>query len=111
MVRTVCALTRRAAVALVQALGVRRVPERPTGPSLEQICADLHRLESEIATLLADPTRPALYHRLQAVSWAYDRALKDACIALGLPAPDHDPLDQFERLAAEAELTAAGLRW
>ena len=87
------------------------MPPQPTGPSLERICADLHRLDHERAWLLADPGVPALYHRLQAVSWAYDHALRDACTALGLPAPEHNPLGHAERIATEAELSAAGLRW
>jgi len=79
---------------------------------LQRICADLRRLDSELAQLLvSDPRTPALFHRLQAVSWAYDGALRDACSALGVPAPDHAPFGQTERLRTEAELTAAGLRW
>ena len=101
----------RALLALGQALGVSRVPPQPTGPSLERICADLHRLDLERAFLLSNPHIPALYHRLVAVSWAYDRALRDACEALGLPAPERDPFGYAERLATEAELSAAGLRW
>ena len=101
----------RALAALGQAVGVGHVPPGPTGPPLERICADLRRLDLQRASLLADPHMPALYHRLQAVSWAYDRTLRDACTALGLPAPEHDPLNQAERITTEAELSAAGLRW
>ena len=105
------AATVRAVVALGHALGVSHVPPQPTAPSLERICADLHRLDVERARLLANPHIPALYHRLLAVSWAYDHALRDACAALGVPAPERDPFGQAERLATEAELSAAGLRW
>lgn len=101
----------RVLIAFGQAVGVRRVPPGPTGPSLERICSDLHRLDVERERLLANPHMPALYHRLLAVSWAYDHALRDACTALGLPAPEHDPLNQAERITTEAELSAAGLRW
>jgi len=105
------AATVRAVVAMGHALGVSRVPPQPTSPPLQRICSDLHRLDLEREWLLTNPPVPALYHRLLAVSWAYDHALRDACSAVGVPAPERDPFGQAERIATEAELSAAGLRW
>jgi hypothetical protein len=93
------------------AAGVRRAPAPVVGPPLEQICADLRRINGEIARVLADPTLPARYHRLMAASWAYDEALADACRAVGLEPPACRPLDQYKRLATEVELTTHGVQW
>ena len=111
--RSVPPTARRAGLALLEALGVRRAPSRTTGPSLQRIVDDLHRLDAELGLLMrGDPRTPALYQRLRAVSWAYDHTLRDACVVVGVPAPDHaPPLDRTERLTTEAQLSAAGLRW
>jgi hypothetical protein len=97
--------------ALGAAAGVRRMPKPAVGPPLEQICADLRRINAEIAKVLADPKLPARYHRLMAASWAYDAALADACRAVGLEPPTCRPLDQYKRLETEVELTTHGLQW
>jgi hypothetical protein len=95
----------------VAAFGFRKVPKKPVAPPLERICADLHRINAEITKVLADPRMPARYHRLVAATWAYDAALRDACKAIGVEPPPYVPLDQLDRLATEAELTAHGVRW
>jgi hypothetical protein len=82
-----------------------------TGPPIEQICADLHRINNEIVKVLGDPRIPARYHRLLAASWAYDAALRDACRAVGLDPPEPERLDQVKRLETEAVLTAHGVSW
>ena len=98
--------------AFVAAAGVRRTPPKPpAGPPIEQICADLRRINREIAKVLADPGLPARYHRLLAASWAYDAALADACRAVGVQPPPRVRLGQLERLETEAVLTAHGVQW
>ena len=97
--------------AFVTALGVHRVPVPVTSPPLEQICADLHRINAEIARVLNDPSLPARHHRLLAASWAYDAALRDACRAVGVEPPQRQRLDQIERLQTEAALTEHGVKW
>jgi hypothetical protein len=99
------------ASAVGAAAGVTRDSGRAATPPLEQICADLHRINGEIARVLADPRLPARYHRLVAASWAYDAALKDACRAVGVDPPERAPLDLMERLQTEAALTAHGVHW
>lgn len=99
------------ALALAAAAGVHRRPPASTAPPLEQICADLHRINGEIAKVLADPRLPARYHRLLAASWAYDAALADACRAVGVEPPPRIRLDYIERLQTEAALTAHGVKW
>lgn len=109
---------RRAATALAVALGARRVEsprlleQRQRAERLRGLCADLQRLDAEVARLLvADSRTPALKYRLQAASWAYDLVLRDACRFAGVPARDTVPFEPVERLRAEAELAAAGVRW
>lgn len=93
------------------AAGVSKVPRVTVGPPIEQICADLHRINGEIAKVLADPRLPARYHRLLAASWAYDAALADACRAVGIEPPERLRLDHVERLRTEAVLTELGVQW
>jgi hypothetical protein len=95
----------------VTAAGVTRVPRPTTGPPIERICADLHRINAEITKVLADPRLPARYHRLLAASWAYDAALRDACLAVGVEPPPRLQLGEIERLATEAALTEHGVQW
>jgi hypothetical protein len=97
--------------AFASAAGVRRTPRATVRPPIEQICADLHRINGEIAKVLADPRLPARYHRLLAASWAYDAALADACRAVGIEPPPQIRLDHIERLETEAVLTAHGVKW
>jgi hypothetical protein len=98
--------------AAARALGLRPVEPAPRAVGLEQVCARLHHLDVEVASLLAaDRRTPALYHRLHAASLAYDAVLAEACRVLGLDEPGPSPLDGPARLQVEAGLTAAGLRW
>jgi hypothetical protein len=97
--------------AFLAAAGVTRHTRPVTGPPLEKICADLHRINGEINRVLSDPKLPARYHRLMAASLAYDAALADACRAVGLEAPSRRPLDQYVRLETEAALTTHGVQW
>ena len=97
--------------AFVSAAGVTKLPRVTTGPPIEQICKDLHRINGEIAKVLADPRLPARYHRLLAASWAYDAALADACRAVGIEPPERLQLDHVERLRTEAVLTEHGVQW
>ena len=90
---------------------MRKLPKPATGPPIEQICADLRRINAEITKVLGDPKLPARYHRLMAASWAYDEALADACRAVGLEPPACRPLNQYKRLETEAELTTHGVQW
>ncbi len=104
---------RRAGRALAIAIGVRPVvrPD-PALVELARICADLHRLDLEIARLMVSDRRtPALYHRLRSASLAYDAALRDACRALGVEVAGAPPFDGAVRIEAEAGLAAAGLTW
>jgi hypothetical protein len=91
--------------------GVRRVvprQEAPTGPPLERIAADIHRIAGLIEAL--PPRAPRV--RREAAILAYDDALGAACRALGL----HDalrglpfgPQRDAARVAVEAELSCAG---
>ena len=102
-----------AARATAEAIGVRVLPEpEPDRPTLESLCAALHRLDGEIARLrVSDRRTPALFHRLQSATWAYDAVLCDACEAVGVHPPGCAPLTTVSRLEAEAGLVAAGVAW
>jgi hypothetical protein len=103
------------ALAGAAAAGVRRAPPPPPPPTpgYDQLCAQLHRLDVEIARLArSDGRTPALYHRLLATSLAYDAALREACAIMGVAVPGGPPpYDSVARLQAEAGLNAAGLHW
>jgi hypothetical protein len=103
----------RATTAAAEAVGVRRLPEpEPERPTLESLCAALRRLDVEIAQLrVSDKRTPALFHRLQSATWAYDCVLCDACTAVGVSPPGSAPLTTVSRLEAEAGLVAAGVAW
>jgi hypothetical protein len=112
--RAVVSALGTALVAAAAAAGVRRVPPTlPAPPGYEDLTARLHRLDVEIATLArSDRRTPALYHRLLAVSLAYDAALREACAIMGVSVPGGPPpYDSVARLQAEAGLNAAGLHW
>jgi hypothetical protein len=79
---------------------------------LSRICADLHRLDLEIARLMVSDRRtPALYHRLRSASLAYDATLDEACRTLGVQVDGAPPFEGVVRIEAEAGLAAAGLAW
>jgi len=85
----------------------RRSTERPTGPPVERIAADLRR----ISTMLTDP-RPMSAVRRTGILAAYDNRLVAACAALDVP-HDLDRTDgmdrEIERLRIETALEACGL--
>jgi hypothetical protein len=88
---------------------------RPPGlprdrPSLEQLVADLRRLEEEYRKVEGS-NPPAKVQRLRAISMAYDDVLCECCLALGLPPPEERPLSGVDRLQAECELARHGLTW
>ncbi|MGH3471867.1 MAG: hypothetical protein ACRDPG_07460 [Nocardioidaceae bacterium] len=88
----------------------RRRGNRAASRSLEQLVADLRRLETAQQRVEAvDATARA--HRLHAISLAYDDTLAACCVALGLPAPSDRPLSPIDRLATEADLAQHGLTW
>lgn len=102
----------RAGAALMAALGFRRAIAVGPLERLPRMCADLRRLDAELARLqVADRRTPALKQRLDAASWAYDRVLRDACVTAGVPAAACTPFAPVDRLLAEAALAQAGLRW
>jgi hypothetical protein len=109
-------LLSRAARAAVVAVGVRRAP--PPSPfldrldRLDRLCAALHRLDREIASLRGvDPRTPGLYHRTCSAVLAYDAVLAEACRTVGVQVPQLQSSDSLARLEAEARLAAAGLTW
>lgn len=86
-------------------------PTTPAGPPIEVIAADLTRLR---AATLSSPPGTSHVRRVATLA-AYDDALAQACVALGLP----DTLSELplgtdreaERLRVEALLEDAGLRF
>jgi hypothetical protein len=91
----------------------RHLPPRaaPTGPPIEALASDLKRLRT--ATLTVEPGTSHV--RREATVAAYDEALVQACLALGLPDTLSDlpqgPDREAERLRVESLLEAAGLRF
>lgn len=86
-------------------------PLRPAGPPIQALAADLRRLRE--ATVHVEPGTSHV--RRDATRAAYEDALGQACLALGLP----DTLDglppgpdrEAERLRVEALLEDQGLRF
>lgn len=73
---------RKALLSLARRAGlVAAPPERPLGPPLDRIAADLRRLRSEVTH--PEAGRPMT--RRTALIAAYDDALADACRAVGTP--------------------------
>lgn len=87
----------------------RHRPE-PSGPPVERLAADLHRLAVHL-DMVVQSNQPAKAERLAAASAAYDDALLQAARVLEVPAADHGPLRPLDRLETEAELARAGLSW
>ncbi|MFC6008103.1 hypothetical protein [Angustibacter luteus] len=106
-------LLTRVGAASLSALGARVVPlPSPVPPSLQHLCATLHRLDDEIARLrVSDRRTPALFHRLQSATRAYDLVLCDTCRAVGVLPPGEAPFNAVARLEIEAGLAAAGVDW
>lgn len=87
----------------------RSGPARATGPSLEQLTANLRRLEEDYRRIAASDL-PGRVSRMRTVALAYDDTLRACCRAVGLPEP-RDPLDGLARLETEAALTQHGVTW
>ena len=105
----------RCAIAGLERLaGPRRAPDRvdpgPAPRSIEQLAADLHRLDHDVAVLRTSDL-PAKSVRLRGLILAYDDTLREACTALDVPLPDRPPLANAVRLHAELALAARGLIW
>lgn len=81
----------------------------PSGRSLEQLAADLRRLDAEQRTLTCTGA-PVPGMRMRAVSLAYDDTLRACCRAVGIAEPP-TPLSSIDRLQTEAELAMHGLSW
>lgn len=77
---------------------------------LQHRVADLGRLERRYREVERS-VGPGRAERLRAVALAYDEALRDCCLALGLPGPGLPPLGAVARLEAEALLAQHGLSW
>lgn len=85
-----------------------RTPQ-PSGRPVEQLTADLARLDAEQRSLSRAPvTTRGL--RLRAVSLAYDDTLRACCRAVGVAEPP-TPLSSVDRLVTEALLAQHGLTW
>lgn len=96
---------------LVNTLRERRAarrPERPQGPPVEKLAADLRRLRAELVY-----RRPTSNLGLTALVQAYDEVLEAICARLGLPAHLRElpiGLDRdIERLRTEAAVQEAGI--
>ncbi len=96
---------RRPARGESQARATSEVPAQPTGPPLEQIAADLHRLGSARLSCVLGSTR------YNATTRAYDHRLMHACRALEvdehLSEVEGVDLD-LERLRVEGQLIESG---
>jgi hypothetical protein len=88
----------------------RRRAEPATLRGIEQLVADLRRLELQIERVERS-NLPAKAKRLRALTMAYDDTLAACCAALGLPRPGESPLSSLQRLETEADLVQRGLTW
>jgi len=90
----------------------RRPPEKPAGPPLEQLAADLRRLYQGAHF----PQKGVRMPKQRGVLMAYDQRLVETARALDVPTTLPDlPAEGFdreaERLRLEHALTRAGLVW
>ncbi|MEO6083564.1 MAG: hypothetical protein ABIQ18_10720 [Umezawaea sp.] len=87
----------------------RRAPEPPSGPSIEQVSADLRRVHRVLAGF--ESGTPAV--RRRGAREAYDALLVQACRAVGVDHRLHhlpEGMDrELERLRVEESLRSAGL--
>ncbi len=88
----------------------RRRRLQPAHPPIERLSADLRRLGDDAHAVRAG-SDPARHRRLVAVELAYDDVLLECAVALQVGAPAQAPLTHQQRLALEAALLEAGLRW
>lgn len=83
---------------------------RPEPPSLDVLVQTLGHLERRYRET-EQSNAPGRAARLHGIALAYDHALRDCCLALGLPAPGTPPLGSVARLEVEAALAQRGLTW
>lgn len=95
---------------LVRPFLQRRMTPHLTHPPIEQLVGDLRRLSVEQDRVRRGEV-PARRRRLTAIDLAYDDVLLDCCVVLELPHSGTPPLTHDQRLAIEAALLEAGLRW
>jgi hypothetical protein len=90
----------------------RQPPPALAERTLEELVADLRRLEEAYRRTERATEMPYLAARLQAISLAYDDTLRICCRVLDVPEPgDRPPWTPVTRLGIEAELARAGLSW
>jgi hypothetical protein len=77
----------RALGAVLRMVGQGRHPERPGGPPIEELAADLRRLLHAHDSLKRSSSLAMRAHRLRAVEAAITDCATDAARALGVPVP------------------------
>jgi len=83
----------------------------PVGPPIEQIAADLRRLQAWLDRYADPRPSPGKATKLTATLIAYDRVLAEACRALEIPeslAETHGLEHEAERLRVQAALREVG---
>ena len=103
---------RTAVVRWLQGYAWRQPAHAPAERTLEDLVADLRRLEEEYRRTEQASELQYLAARLQAISMAYDDTLRICCRVLDVPEPgDRPPWTPVTRLGIEADLARAGLSW
>lgn len=85
--------------------------DRPMGRPIEDIAANLHRLQHWIDSYSDAQPLPGKATKVAAASLAYDQVLAEACVALEIPQSlaDTNGIDrEAERLRMQAALRQAG---
>lgn len=82
------------------------MPRRP----IEQLAADLRRLDAELKVLQGAESYARHHHR-SSTQLAYDDVLVDCARCLDVPVPSRPPLTQADRRAVEIGVSRAGVRW
>jgi hypothetical protein len=91
---------------------LRPRPAAPAGAPIEEIAANLRRLQAWLDTYADPQPLPGKATKLAATVIAYDRVLADACRALEIPeslAETHGIDREAERLRLQSALADAGL--
>ena len=91
----------------------RTPPQIPLGPPIEQIAANLRRLQDWLDLYDESAPLPGMATKVTATLLAYDRVLGDACRALDVTESLEDTRGfehEAERLRVQALLADAGLR-
>ncbi len=90
----------------------RTPPPTPLGPPIEQIAANLRRLQGWLDRYDGPEPLPGKATKVTATLLAYDRVLADACVALQIAESLDDTRGfehEAERLQVQAALADAGL--